>query len=473
MSLPGALYAAQSGLAANQTMSRITAGNVANAMTPGYVRRDAVLTSQSYVGGGGVLVGEVRREVDSALARVARQESGKMSRNQAIYESLRNYTVFLGQPSDAASPSAKFSNFSAALTTLVNVPSSSGAQQGVVLEAQDLTASVRGANDYLAQVRSEVDMEIRYEVSDLNKKLYEIADINKSTSQLQPGSTEAVNNQDQVEKLIDDVSQIADVRTTKNSDGWVSIFTSTGAALLEGSKVYDVNYNPSDGSFFAGNQEITPAKAGVHGLENGSLAGFADLKNNVLPKFQLQLDEYARNLIQSFQTVDKSRSPTEAGLFTDNGNRFDPAQLTGLAGRLHVNSLVTPTGAAEVWRVRDGMGATAPGDAADTTQIQDMLDMFNQAVTVNPATGMGGNLTLGNLASELVANQQSERARAESNFNSAKSAADVVQSSRRSIEGVNIDEEMQRLAMIQQSFAANSKILAAIVSMYDTLINAV
>lgn len=46
-------------------------------------------------------------------------------------------------------------------------------------------------------------------------------------------------------------------------------------------------------------------------------------------------------------------------------------------------------------------------------------------------------------------------------------------SARRNAEGVNIDDEMQYLMLIEQSYAANSKILTTVSQMIDTLIAAV
>lgn len=473
MSLSGALNAAQSGLAANQSLSRIAAGNISNALTPGYVRRLGVVTSQGNGSGGGVLVGEVRRDVDVALARVARQEIGKMTRQQAIYEGLQSYTAYLGQPDDERSPASRFSDFNTALTNLVNLPSSNGAHLGAVVAAEELAASIRGTSDFLSQVRAEVEMEIKYEIADLNRKLYDIAALNPVGTQLAPNSIEAVNHQDRIDGMIDDLSQIAEIRVTKTSDGWVNIYTTSGAALLEGDTVHDLIYNPSDGTFFAGSQEVTPAKVGVHGIENGSLAGFSELRNDVLPRFQLQLDEYARVLIQSFEDTDLSLNSAQAGLFTDNGSRFDLANLDGLANRLKVNDLVLASGSGQAWRVRDGLGAANPGDSSDTTQIHAFLEMFENTVTVDAKTELGSNLTIGNLAAELVAGQQSERARSELSFNSALSTAEIVQASRQNTEGVNIDDELQWLAMIEQSFAANSKIISVINEMFDSLMAAV
>jgi len=470
MSLSGALNTAATGLATTQTQTRVTSDNVANAMTPGYVRREAVLVS---TGTGGVVVSEVRRDVDAALVRMARAETGKMAHQQAIHEGLRDYTIYLGQPGDGLSPAEKFSAFNTAMTTLVNMPSSTGAQSAAVYAAEDLAASIRGASDTLANVRAEVDMEIRYEVADLNQALYDLADLNTQMRDFGPGTLEAAQVGDRIDGLLDQVSEIVGVRVSQAADGRVSVYTTGGAALLEGSQVQDVTYNPGDGTFFAGETEITPGKAGVRGVEEGSLAGFAELKQEILPRFQLQLDEYARGLIQAFEGADQTLAAGQAGLFTDNGHAFDPSKLDGLASRIRVNDAVGHGAGSEVWRIRDGMGATTPGEAADATQIQAFIDAFDAPVGADPATGLNATVTLANFGAELVSAQSAERARVESNYNAASSAAEMVQASRQNVEGVNIDEELQKLLLIEQSYAANSKMLTAVADMLDTLLAAV
>ena len=88
-------------------------------------------------------------------------------------------------------------------------------------------------------------------------------------------------------------------------------------------------------------------------------------------------------------------------------------------------------------------------------------------------TGIPGDITLVNFGAEMVTAQATERVRAENNFNAASSAAEVVMSARRNAEGVNIDDEMQQLLLIEQSYAANSRILTTVSEMIDTLIAAV
>ena len=472
MSLSGALNSATAGLHTTQGQSRIAADNVSNAMTPGYVRREAVLVTASG-GQGGAVISEVRREVDATLQRMSRLENSRMTQYQSIQEGLTTYTAYLGQPGDGTSPADRFNDFQNSLTTLVNMPSSNGAQTSVALAAEDLVRSVKGAATTLSTTLNDVNMEIRYEVADLNTALYQLRDLNASGSGFTPGSLEAAQFDEKVDTILDQISGIVDTRIHRSSNGSISLYTVSGAALLEGRVVQDVTFNPSDGTLMAGNQDITPFKDGVRGIQHGSLAGLSELKRETIPQFSQQLDEYARGLIQTFEEADASLASGEAGLFTDNGNAFDPANITGLASRLQINSKISSTGEAEVWRIRDGLGATSPGAGSETVQINAFLAGLDTSMNAATGTGIPAEVTLRDFSAEMITSQAATRARAENDFNAAASAAEVVMSARRNSEGVNIDDEMQQLLLIEQSYAANSRVLTAVSEMIDTLIAAV
>ena len=472
MSLSGALNSATAGLHTTQGQSRIAADNVSNAMTPGYVRREAVLVTASG-GQGGAVISEVRREVDATLQRMSRLENSRMTQYQSIQEGLTTYTAYLGQPGDGTSPADRFNDFQNSLTTLINMPSSNGAQTSVALAAEDLVRSVKGAATTLSTTLNDVNMEIRYEVADLNTALYQLRDLNASGSGFTPGSLEAAQFDEKVDTILDQISGIVDTRIHRSSNGSISLYTVSGAALLGGRVVQDVTFNPSDGTLMAGNQDITPFKDGVRGIQHGSLAGLSELKRETIPQFSQQLDEYARGLIQTFEEADASLAPGEAGLFTDNGIAFDPANITGLASRLQINSKISSTGEAEVWRIRDGLGATSPGAGSETVQINAFLAGLDTAMNAATGTGIPAEVTLRDFSAEMITSQAATRARAENDFNAAASAAEVVMSARRNSEGVNIDDEMQQLLLIEQSYAANSRVLTAVSEMIDTLIAAV
>lgn len=472
MTLTGALNSATSGLRTTQTLSRIAADNVSNALTPGYASREAILISPGSEQSGAI-VGEIRREVDASLQRMARLENGKMASFQAVEEGLDSYSAFLGQPGDGTSPADKFTDFENSLTTLVNTPSSSAAQSGAVLAAEDLVTSVNNAATILGTTLTDVDMEIRYEVADLNQALYELRDLNIQRRDFEDGSLQSAQFDEQIDNVLDEISGIIDTRSYISSNGSVSLYTLSGAALLEGELVQDVTFSAGDGTLMAGNQDITPFKDDVRGIQHGSLYGLTELKREVIPRFSLQLDEYARGLIQTFESSDASLSSGDPGLFTDNGAAFDAANLTGLASRLQVNEQVSYAGDSEVWRIRDGLGATTAGAASDSTQISAFIAGLGTAMGADPGTGIPTSVTLQGFAAEMVTSQATESARAENNFNAAASAAEVVFAARSSVEGVNIDDEMQQLLLIEQSYAANSRVLTTVSEMIDTLIAAV
>src|SRR5688500_3702205 len=76
MALANALAAAVSGMRATQASLSIVAANVANAETPGYVRKTAVQVSTAAGAVGiGVRVAAVNRELDQYIQRQMRVES--------------------------------------------------------------------------------------------------------------------------------------------------------------------------------------------------------------------------------------------------------------------------------------------------------------------------------------------------------------------------------------------------------------
>lgn len=469
MSLANALNIASTGLRTTQTMSRVTAENVANQSVDGYTRRTAIAVTGNEAQGGPI-IGEIRREVDNALTRMARLENGRMARNEAIFESLSNYTTYLGQPGDRTSLAEKYSAFNTSLVTLVNTPASTEAQIGVVLSAEELAGTVRSLSETISAVRSDVDLEIRYEVSDLNQALYDLASLNKRLTSVELDTIEAAQFGDELDRLVDKLASMIDVRVFSDSDGAVRLYTAGGAALLERMQVQDVSFSPVDGTLMAGTQDITPNKTGVRGIEQGSLAGLLEVKTDIIPRFQLQLDEYARGLITAFENADSSLPAGGSGLFTDNGSAFDTNAIDNLAARITVNDAVRQQAGGQIWRIRDGIGTASPGDAGDSRQVQAFIDELRKPLNAASASGINSDTSVKDFAAQLITAQSTERARAQASYLAARSSADVINTSRLGFEGVNIDEEMQNLQLIQQSYAANSRVLSVVFEMFDTLL---
>lgn len=472
MGLSSALFTGMSGLKSTQKWSEITARNISNANTEGYVKKTTQFATRSDISGGGVYVSEIRREIDSSLDRMFRYETSKMERQKAIFEGIEEYTAILGQPGDEKSPASKLSEFKSSLLSLVNTPSSSGVQRSVVTSADNLTKTLRDTSYSLEQLRSETIMEIKYEVADLNENLYRLGELNRDIlrlNQVPEGSNETL---DEIARIVDKVASQINIRTTTGPNGRVNIFTGGGTPLLEDNAINEVSYNVGTGRLTAGTIDITPHDPTVRGFEHGRMSGLIEVQNNIIPKFQLQLDEFARSLIEGFQGADATvdaANPT--GLFTDNTIAFDPANLEGLAGRIRVNDNVKPENGGALYRIRDGVNATTPLAASNSDQVNGFLAFFNQGLTFDPNTEIPTNVTIETYANNMVASQQTARTRAEDEYSSVQVTAETIRGSRESMQGVNIDDELQQLLVIEQAYAANSQLMKTVANMMDTLIS--
>ena len=75
MSIGQALNTSLSGLRATQAGLSLIASNVANAQTPGYVRKSMQLVTSTASDGGSVRLGTINRELDQYLQRQLRVET--------------------------------------------------------------------------------------------------------------------------------------------------------------------------------------------------------------------------------------------------------------------------------------------------------------------------------------------------------------------------------------------------------------
>ncbi|MGB3625688.1 MAG: flagellar basal body protein, partial [Henriciella sp.] len=125
MSLSGAINAARTGLQASSLRADIAATNVANATTPGYVRR-SVLLAENIVGNNtnGVGVDGIARSADSALTGQRMLLSSDLAHANVISSSWQALSARLGDSTDGHSLFNLISEFESALSTAATTPES-------------------------------------------------------------------------------------------------------------------------------------------------------------------------------------------------------------------------------------------------------------------------------------------------------------------------------------------------------------
>src|SRR6188474_1110580 len=125
MSLSQALSTSTAGLRTTQAALALVAANVANAETPGYVRKQLVqATSAAGANGVSVRIAEVTREFDQYIQRQLRVETAGGAYADMRAQFYSRLQQVYGTPGSGAALETLFNNFTDALQALTTSPDS-------------------------------------------------------------------------------------------------------------------------------------------------------------------------------------------------------------------------------------------------------------------------------------------------------------------------------------------------------------
>lgn len=472
MSISTAFSNALSGLNANARAAQVVSNNVANALTEGYGKRDLVLSARSAgAAGAGVRVEGVARIVDQALIqdrRLADADAGDAAERAAFAAELER---LIGLPDDPVSLMGRTAALEAALIEAASRPDLEGRLQTVLIATQDLAGTLKTASDGVQMLREEADAQIARQVADLNASLGRVAELNGAILRNGGAGRDAGALLDQRQRAIDEIAAIVPVRELPRQNGTVALYTATGGLLLD-VRPAEIGFEPSPTI----TADMTQASGALSGLTlngdpvstsarlapfaGGSLGGLFAVRDELAVTAQSRLDTVARDLVERFAdpSADVTLAPGDAGLFTDLGAAFDPLNEIGLSGRIAVNPLADPAEGGALWRLRDGLGAAMPGepgngagltalaDALRTSRLPASGDVTSVARSANGLAGALTSLTGGDLRA----------AENDETFTAARAGG------LRELEfatGVDTDQELQRLLVIEQNYAANAQVI--------------
>lgn len=482
MSINSALSNAVSGLSASARSAEIVSSNVANAGTEGYGRREIQLAAANIGGRNtGVRVIGVERIVnDQAIAdrRLADSELGYSDEKLAFLSRLE---TTLGTPDSEGSLSGRVVAFETSLLTASANPESTTRLADVVASAKLVADHLNYATDHVQSARQTADAEIGRAVDLINSTLTNVQTLNQQIRTGLSKGNDISGLQDQRQLELDTLSEYIPVREIQRDFGQVSLITSNGTLLLEG-KAAQLEFTPSntvtaDMTLASGAlsdidivNSASSAGTSRDALAGGKLAALFDIRDETAVEVQSQLDAVSRNLIERFSdaTVDPTLTPGAPGLFTDEGLAVDPLVEVGLAGRIEINDAVNPDAGGDVWRVRDGIGAVVQGSAGDPEQLIAFADALSRAELPASGSFTGARSVAGSFADVLsdvgFARQQ---AQVRQSFAADQQFAlyDLEQQA-----GVNTDDELQKLLLIEQSYAANAKIIETVDEMIQSLL---
>ncbi|MBO1076048.1 flagellar hook-associated protein FlgK [Roseomonas marmotae] len=493
MSLQAALSAALTSLAAEQRASSVIANNVANVQTPGFVRRD-LPRSENLVGGtgSGVATGVVQRAADTVLATASRAANGAEAFAGRLQSLLASYTSVIGQPADERSLSSRLGAFQEAMTALSAAPNDAVVQGEALAAAQDLVDSFHDMDAAISRSRTEADFGVARDVDAVNTALRDLQEVERQRALAAARGASTAENEDKRDTLLADIAVRLPIRVHDNGPGRLLVMTDGGNTLFDSGnpRALAFSHTPQIASdirrhgsapYTDGLSDITVGGMVLRVSDSGSIAAGLKLRDEVMPRFADMLDQVAGRLAESFQEADPSLGAGQAGLFTRDGAAgFDPAApAVGMARLIGINALVDPDQVADpstappslgqLWRMRDGMGAVVEGSTSDNRIILGWLDALGRNRDYDSGTGLPGSMGLPQAASQVVGLMQSERGTWTDRAITRASIALQARQDLTNKTAVSVDEELQRLLMVQQTYSASVQVIQAAAKMLDEL----
>jgi flagellar hook-associated protein 1 FlgK len=331
MNLSQALATAVAGLRVTQSGLSVVAANVANAETPGYVKKSSVSVQISAAQSGiSVAVGEIQRQLDQYVQRQMRTEA-----SGAAYASLRadfyqHLQTVYGAPGSTAAIESVFNNFTTALQALSTSPDDPAARNAVLAQAQVLTQQLNSMTSQVQGMRADAELGLADAVAKANNAMAQIAEINKQLSNYNTADSTTASLLDQRDAYIDQLSQLMDVNVVRGDQNQVKVFTSSGIQLV-GSTSATLNFD-AQGTMTANNQwRADPARRSVgtltlltesggsvdlianNAVRSGQMAAYLQMRDQDLPQAQAQLDEIAAALARALSDVTVPGTPATAG----------------------------------------------------------------------------------------------------------------------------------------------------------------
>ena len=473
MSLNSALSASLSGLSASAKRAEVVSSNIANAQTPGYVRRQVVLVPAGPGAGRvGVHVVSITRPQDHGLLAERRIAGAAAAGAGVTAGFLKTAEAAFGAPGDPASFSARLSALESAL---INASSQPGNEARLMAVRDALAGAALGlqrATDSVQTARQAADSRIASEVAEVNLALKKVATLNAAIAAGQAGGQDISAQLDQRQALVDRIATIVPLREAPRDQMRIALYTTGGAILLHDSPA-TLEFE-STGVIGAEDTALPglrlndrPVQMGEGSvLGGGSLGALFRLRDELAPRAQARLDLLAADLTDRLAATDRHGG---LGWLTDAGQPPDLGNSVGLAGRLAVNARLDPAQGGALWRLRDGLSAATPGPLGDGSRLSAQASAMTDARQSGAPLLSPGSRSLLGLAADFLGQTAQSRLAAEAEASFTAARADTLTQAEQE-NGVDTDAELQDLMAVEKVYGANAKVLKTLDDLMQLLL---
>ena len=418
--LLGTLNTAKSGMNVSQVAIQTTSHNISNINTPGYSRQRVNQSASSPYSmpgknsnfgagqiGTGAQIDDVTRIRNSFYDYQYRSESHQYGNTSVKYEYFKNIEGIFNEPSDTAI-SSSLNSFFNSWSELSKDPQSSGVKSVVIENGKYLSNSINSAFKRLESLEEGLDKQSEYIMDEVNSMLSQLDKLEKNIKIIQ-GSGKSPNDfLDQRDQLLDNLSFKLNINDKDVKATLKKAYDANGKVTLD---------------------DLT--KSGVK--ISGELEGTLSMKQ--------EINKYKDGLKQLANTI------------TSNVNKA--------AGQ-------------DIFKAKDGeLISINPEMLQEPEKINVTADIAlkvyelkSEKVNIN-----GKDMTINTFYNSMIQDLgQSSAAVIRDESNQSK-LLENIDSSRSSVSGVSLDEEMISLVQLQHTYSANAKVMSTIDSLLDVVVN--
>lgn len=427
-----------------------TSRNIANAETTGYTRQQAVIEST----GSTVNVTTVKRIYDSFVTQQLQSANTDLGKWEAEQETIASVEGIFSDTEDCGLSSV-LSDFWNAWSDVAADPSDSTART-VLAGAADTLADTFNSMGYdLTDIQNNIDDSIEETVASINDLTQQIADINQKINTATAAGVDTNTYKDTLDSLVLDLSELVDINTSTDSTGQVSIQLADGKSLVEGTTTWSLS---TETNSTTGLQDVTwVAESGTEtaitdDMSSGKLGGYLEVRDDLIPSYQEQLDSLASTIITQINTLQTTGYDLngDAGVaFFTGTSAVDIAVNTAI---IDDPSLIAASSTAD--------GVPDDGDNATT------LAELQNSLILNSGTS-----TFSDYYAALVSKIGSDVGSIDAYCSSQSDTVELYKNQRDSVSSVSLDEETTRLLLYQSAYSASAKIMTYLDEMLKTLIN--
>lgn len=414
------LNTAKSGMNVSQVAIQTTSHNISNINTPGYSRQRVNQSASSPYSmpgknsnfgagqiGTGAQIDDVTRIRNSFYDYQYRSESHQYGSTSVKYEYFKNIEGIFNEPSDTAI-SSSLNSFFNSWSELSKDPQSSGVKSVVIENGKYLSNSINSAFKRLESLEEGLDKQSEYIMDEVNSMLSQLDKLEKNIKIIQ-GSGKSPNDfLDQRDQLLDNLSFKLNINDKDVKATLKKAYDANGKVTLD---------------------DLT--KSGVK--ISGELEGTLSMKQ--------EINKYKDGLKQLANTI------------TSNVNKA--------AGQ-------------DIFKAKDGeLISINPEMLQEPEKINVTADIAlkvyelkSEKVNIN-----GKDMTINTFYNSMIQDLgQSSAAVIRDESNQSK-LLENIDSSRGSVSGVSLDEEMISLVQLQHTYSANAKVMSTIDSLLDVVVN--